>query len=106
MSITLKNADSSNGFTADSYVVDSAATVTIKYNTQQKNDEGAYVFLPHGTVNPGSGTILISSIDPAKNQVTGTFNFTSRSSNPDGSLTIDNISGGVFNSIPYTFSSN
>jgi hypothetical protein len=106
MTITLKNADSGNGFIADSYVVDSAATVVIKYNTQQKNAQGQYVFLPHGTVDVGSGTIVITSIDPSKNQVTGTFHFVSRTPNPDGSLTIDNIAGGVFNSIPYTFSSN
>ncbi len=106
MTITLKNADSSNGFVTGSYPVDAAATVVIKYNTQQKNAQGQYVFLPHGTVDVGSGTIVIKSIDPAKNQVTGTFNFVSRIFNPDGSITIDNISSGVFNNIPYTFSSN
>ena len=109
-SITLKNADNSAGFTVGAYTVDSAATVTIQYNTQQKDSSGNYVFLPHGTVSSGAGTIVVTSVDSVKKQITGTFYFYSRSSAPDGSggvsITIDNILGGEFTSIPYTFTSN
>jgi hypothetical protein len=109
-SIKLNNADNSAGFTIGAYNVDSAATVTIQYNTQQKDVSGNYVFLPHGTVSPGAGKIIISSIDPVKKQITGTFDFYSRTSTVDSlgnvSITIDNILGGEFTSIPYTFTSN
>lgn len=111
MSITLKNADSGNGFATGTYTVDSAATVAIQYNTQQKNSSGNYVFLPHGTVGPGSGTIIISSVDSVKKQIAGTFYFYSRETTYDGSgnvlsINVDNIHGGAFTGIPYTFTSN
>ena len=109
MSITLSNADNSAGFTTGTYNVD-GTTVKMQFNTQQKNPQGVYVFLPHGTVSPGSGIINISAVDPVNKVITGTFSFYSRSSTTDGSgntsITIDNILGGVFNSTPYTFASN
>lgn len=109
-SIALKNADSGSGFTVGAYKPDSAATITIQYNTQQKDASGNYVFVQHGTVEPGAGTITITSVDAVNKTITGTFNFYSRSTMSDGSgglsITIDNILGGVFNSLPYTFTSN
>jgi hypothetical protein len=109
-SITLKNADNSEGFTTGVYTVDSAATVTMQYNTQQKDASGNYVFLPHGTIGPGAGYITITAVDSVKKQITGTFSFYSRSTSTDSSgdlsITIDNIFGGEFTTIPYTFTSN
>jgi hypothetical protein len=109
-SITLKNAYNSSGFTTGVYTVDSAATVTMQYNTQQVDASGNYVFLPHGNVDPGAGYISITAIDSVKKQITGTFNFYSRSTSTDSSgdlsITIDNIFGGEFTAIPYKFTSN
>jgi hypothetical protein len=62
--------------------------------------------LPHGTVSAGSGSIIVTAVDSVKKQITGTFNFYSRSTATDGSVTVDNILGGEFTSLPYTFTSN
>jgi hypothetical protein len=106
MSVTLNNAGNTPGFALGSYYVDSAATVTIKFNTIQKNSSGSYVYLPHGTVSPGSGTIVVTAVDSVKKQITGTFNFYSRSTDSSGAVTVDNILGGEFTALPYTFTSN
>lgn len=105
MDIILANSDNSADFALGTYNVD-ATTVIAVYNIQQKNSQGQYVFVPHGTVGPGSGIINITAVDPTKKLITGTFQFYSRSSAPDGSITIDNILGGIFNNTPYTFTSN
>jgi hypothetical protein len=107
ISVGLTNASSGNGFTTGTYNVN-GTTVTMAYNTQQKDSLGNYVFLPHGTVSPGGGIIYITAVDSVKKQITGTFSFYSRSAATDGSgsITIDNILGGEFNSIPYTFTVN
>jgi len=108
MKIILSNASNTPGFTIGTYNVDTTSVI-VKYNTQV-NSNGQYVFLPHGTVSPGSGIINITAVDSVKKQITGTFNFYSRSSSTDGSgntiITIDNILGGEFTSLPYTFTSN
>lgn len=111
MTITINSTDTSPDFTLGTFNVDSAATVTIQYNTQQKNQAGNYVFLPRGVVGPGSGSIIITAVDPVKKQITGTFSFYSRSVIYDNSgnvvsITVDNILGGEFTSLPYTFVSN
>jgi len=111
MTITLNNASNGSGFSLGTFNVDSAGLVAIKYNTQQKNSEGNYVFLPHGTVTPGSGSIIITAIDSVKRQITGTFSFYSRTTNYDDagnviSIDVDNIFGGEFNGLPYNFTNN
>jgi len=111
MTITLNNASNGSGFSLGTFNVDSAGLVAIKFNTQQKNSEGNYVFLPHGTVTPGSGSIVITAIDSVKRQITGTFNFYSRTTNYDDagnviSIDVDNIFGGEFNGLPYNFINN
>ena len=104
MNIILSNASNTPGFTLGTYNVD-ATSVLINYNTQVLQN-GQYVFLPHGSVSAGSGVIIVSAVDSAKKQITGTFNFYSRSSDSNGDVTVDNILGGEFTSLPYTFTSN
>src|ERR1700759_4465921 len=106
-SITIPNSTNANDFPTGIYTVDNNL-VKAQYNTQQLQD-GAYVFLPHGTVQPGGGSISITAIDPAKNTITGTFSFYSRTTNYDGSgnvisISVDNITGGEFTATPYLFS--
>jgi hypothetical protein len=110
MTITLNNSDNSNNFTIGTFNIDSV-NVIVQYNTQQKNSSGNYVFLPHGTVGAGSGSIAITAIDPAKKTITGTFYFYARTTTYDSSgnvlsISVDNITAGEFTGIPYTFSSN
>jgi len=108
MTVILSNASNTPGFTTGSYTVD-GTSVLINYNTQVLQN-GQYVFLPHGTVSPGSGIITVSSVDSVKKQITGTFNFYSRSTGVDSTgntvIYIDNILGGEFTNLPYTFTSN
>ena len=104
MNVILSNASNTPGFTAGTYNVD-ASSVLINYNTQV-NQNGQYVFQPHGTVSPGGGVIIVSSVDSVKKQITGTFNFYSRSTDSNGDITVDNILGGEFTNLPYTFASN
>jgi hypothetical protein len=110
-SVTLSNAINTAGFTLGTYDVDSAKTVTAQYNIQQKNSAGNYVFVPQGTAAPGAGSIIVTAIDSVKKQITGTFSFYSRTVTYDGSgniisVNVDNILGGEFNNLPYTFTSN
>lgn len=111
MTITLNDASSGEGFALGTYNADAAGTVKIQFNTQQRNSEGQYVFLPHGTVSPNSGSIKITAVDSVKKQITGTFSFYSRTTNYDDSgnvisVDVDNIYGGEFNALPYKFVSN
>lgn len=109
-SITLFNASNTPGFTPGTYNITAGDTTTAQYNTWQQDQSGTYAFLPHGTVEPRAGSIVISSVDSVKKVITGTFNFYSRSTTTDNSgnliINIDNITGGEFNSTPYTFTSN
>jgi hypothetical protein len=105
MSIRLNNASNTPGFALATYTVDADA-VAVNFNTIQKNSSGSYVYLPHGTVSPGSGTIVVTAVDSVKKQITGTFNFYSRSTDSSGAVTVDNILGGEFTALPYTFTSN
>ncbi|HEY9000017.1 MAG TPA: DUF6252 family protein [Mucilaginibacter sp.] len=104
MTVILNNASNTPGFAIGTYNVD-ASSVLINYNTQVLQN-GQYVFLPHGTVSAGSGVIIVSSVDSVAKKITGTFNFYSRSSDPNGDVTVDNILGGEFTNLPYTFTSN
>jgi hypothetical protein len=104
MNVILNNASNTPGFTIGAYNVN-ASSVLVNYNTQVLQN-GRYVFLPHGTVSSGSGVINVSSVDSVKKQITGTFNFYSRSSDSNGDVTVDNILGGEFTNLPYTFTSN
>jgi hypothetical protein len=107
MSVTISSASNTPGFATGTYNIDSVL-VTAQYKTQVKDDQGNYVFLPHGTVGAGAGIIYVNTVDSVKKQITGTFQFYSRSIATDGSgaITIDNILGGEFTKLPYTYTSN
>jgi hypothetical protein len=109
-SIKLDNATNTTGFPLNTYNVD-GVNITAQYNTQQLNSSGNYVFMPHGTIEPGAGSVIVTAIDSVKKQITGTFFFYSRSTTYDSSgnvvsIDVDNITGGEFTSVPYTFTSN
>ena len=107
MSITVPSASNTPGFPTGTYNIDSVL-VTAQYKTQVKDNNGNYVFLPHGTVGAGAGIIYVNAVDSLNKQITGTFQFYSRSIATDGSgaITIDNILGGEFTKLSYTFTSN
>lgn len=111
VAVTVNNSTSTNDFPVATYTVDATGNPLMVYSTQQKNSSGAYVFVPHGSVDQNAGTISISSIDAANKLITGTFNFSSRTINYDGSgniISVDvaNVSSGSFTNLPYTFTSN
>ncbi|HTI58680.1 DUF6252 family protein [Mucilaginibacter sp.] len=108
-SVAVANAGDTQGFPLGTYTVD-GSTVTAQYNTQQLSD-GNYVFLPHGTIEPGAGSVTVTAVDSVKKQITGTFNFYSRSTIYDGdgnvvSITVDNITSGEFTNKSYQYINN
>jgi hypothetical protein len=104
-SVTLADATNTAGFTTGTYTVDETPKVAMQYNVQQRDDSGNYVYVQQGTVTPGSGTVVVSSVDSVKKVITGTFSLVARSNNPDGTITVNEVSAGAFNSMPYTSSS-
>jgi hypothetical protein len=110
-SVKQANALNDNTFPAGTYNVDGTGTVNMAYYTQQLAAAGVYNFVLHGTVQPGSGTVTVSSIDAANKTITGTYSFTSTKVNYDldgnyESISVASITSGVFNAMPYTFNSN
>ncbi|MFB9841730.1 DUF6252 family protein [Mucilaginibacter ginsenosidivorans] len=108
-SVALAGAGDTPGFTTGTYSVD-GTSVTAQYNTQQLSN-GSYVFLPHGTIEPGAGAVVVTAVDSVKKQITGTFNFYSRSTIYDGdgnvvSITVDNITSGEFTNKSYQYANN
>lgn len=108
-SVTLPNAASTPGFPIGTYSID-GNLVTAQYNTQQLSN-GNYVFLPAGTVEPGSGAVVITAVDSVKKTLTGTFHFYSRTTTYDNngnviSTSVHNITAGEFTATPYVFSNN
>ncbi len=118
MLVSLSNALNTAGFTIGSYnvnaVTDTIKTITyslMSYDVAVKNSVGVNVFIPTGTVFPGSGTVAITAIDSVKKLITGTFSLTSLKNNYDSngniiSFHVDQVFEGAFNSMPYTFTSN
>ena len=113
ITISLTKASSSNtsGFPLGTYIVDSTPKVALAFSSPKRNGAGEIVFTPNGSVAPGSGTVIVTAVDSVKNQMTGTFNFTTLVNNYDShgnviSVSVAVISGGGFNKVPYTFSSN
>lgn len=110
VAIKLSNATNDAGFTLGTYTVDDTDNVVMTYSTQQKDGGGNYVFVQTGTVDPGSGTVKITAVDATKKTITGTFSMIVRTRiyDQDGnviSTDINTVSDGIFNSLPYTFSS-
>jgi len=107
INITLPNSTSDNNFGLATYKVDSTSRVVLKYATQ--NLQGGFDQI--GVVEPGSGSVIISAIDTDKKLITGTYSFTSKKVNVDGSgniisINVQQILLGTFTNLPYTFVSN
>ncbi len=107
--ITLNDATvtSANAFPLATYKVDATSRVQMSY--YEANSAGDYVQV--GDVEAGSGSIIVTAIDPTKNVITGTYSFSSRrvNYNPDGtvaSVSTQQVLGGNFTNLPYTFTSN
>jgi len=104
VSVTVNNGTSTAGFPIGTYNADAAGKNTFAYYTSSGNG----VFVQQGTVIPGSGTITIASVDSVKKQMTGTFSLVAKKTVYDNSgnivsTTINEIAGGAFNNMPYTF---
>ncbi|MDB4918988.1 DUF6252 family protein [Mucilaginibacter sp.] len=111
ISLTKSTPVNSSGFPLGTYTVDATPNLKLAFLTPQKNSQGNVVYTPNGIVAPGSGTVIVTAVDSVKNQITGTFNFTTLVNNYDNngnviSVTVAVVSGGGFNSVPYTFTSN
>lgn len=105
-SVAVTNGNTT-GFPLGTYTIDGSA-ITAQYNTQATANGP---FTPHGTVEAGAGTLTVTAVDSVKKQITGTFSFYSRTTNYDTngnvvSIVVDNITGGEFTSVPYTFTTN
>ncbi|MEO3403206.1 hypothetical protein AAFN85_04840 [Mucilaginibacter sp. CAU 1740] len=107
ITLTGATATNVNAFPIATYKVDATTRVQMSY--YEANSAGEYV--PVGDVEDGSGSIIVSSIDPTKNVITGTYSFSSRKVNYNADGSIESIStqqvlGGNFTNLPYTFTSN
>jgi hypothetical protein len=109
ISLTKSTSVNSSGFPLGTYTVDATPNLQLAFLSAQKDTQGNIVYVPNGIVAPGSGTVVVSAIDSVKNTITGTFSFTTLVNNyVNGvvvSVTVTVVSGGGFNSVPYTFTS-
>ena len=107
-SVTLNNSSNTPGFALGTYPIDSLNGVWAQFKTLQQDTHGNYIYLQHGQVEKGSGSVIITAVDSVKKQITGTFAFYSRATTYDNdgnvlSISVDNITGGAFTNLPYTF---
>jgi hypothetical protein len=96
------------GITTGTYKVTANSNVLFTYSTQVKNNSGQYVFEPFGTVQVGSGTLIITAVDANAKTITGNFSFTSSKTNYDengGIISVDvaAVTAGTITNMPYTF---
>ncbi|WP_184550433.1 DUF6252 family protein [Mucilaginibacter sp. FT3.2] len=106
--INVPNSTNTNSFPLNTYKVDGTGAVNMTYYTQQKDDSGNYTFIQTGTVDPGSGSAIITAIDTVKKVITGTYSFTAKKVNYDSngnyiSIEINQILLGSFDNLPYIF---
>ena len=106
--VTLPNSTNANDFALGTYKVNATTNVALSYYTLQQNSSGAYEYVQVGTVEPGSGSVIITAIDTAKKLITGTYSFSSRQIVRDSngnieSITTVNVLLGTFTNLPYTF---
>ncbi|MES2064774.1 MAG: DUF6252 family protein [Bacteroidota bacterium] len=97
-----------SGITLGTYNITANSNVLFTYSTQKKNTNGDYIFEPFGTVQQGSGTLIISAIDTVAKTITGNFSFTSSKTNYDEngeiiSVDVATVSAGTITNMPYTF---
>jgi hypothetical protein len=108
-SLNVPNSTNTNSFpVATVFKVDDTGKLNMSYYTLQKNDAGQYVYVQTGTVENGSGTATITSIDTVKKVITGTYSFTAKKVNYDAdgnyvSIEIAQILLGTFDNLPYAF---
>ena len=81
---------------------------SMAYLINTKNTLGIYNYVTQGSVVPGTGVVTITAIDSVKNLITGTFSFTSKTViyNSSGQINYfhdDQIQGGGFTNLPFTF---
>ena len=105
---TQHNATSTAGYALSTYSVNVTTDNEISFFLNQKNAAGSYVFTQQGVVAPGSGSVVVTSIDSVKKTITGTYSFSTLQNNYDAngnitSVIVNNISAGGFNGVPYTF---
>jgi hypothetical protein len=106
INVTLPNSTNTNGFTLGTYKVSDATNVALKYYTE--NSAGSDDYTQVGTVEPGSGSVIITAIDTDKKLITGTYSFSSRQIDRDSdgniiAITTVNVLLGSFTNLPYTF---
>ena len=106
-----KTLTNTPGFALGTYTTQDSTHVFMSYLKYQKDTTGNYSYVSTGVVTPGSGTITITAIDSVKKQITGIFNLTTVKNNYDSShniisISVQEVTAGGFNSMPYTFTSN
>lgn len=110
INLTQRGGATSTGYPLGTYTIDST-NVILTYSVQQKDSNGAYVFVQQGVVHPGSGYVTISSVDTVAKKITGLFKFTPKNVTYDSNGNVSSIksiivSGGSFYNLPYTFKRN
>lgn len=103
LTINQQNASSvGNGFPTGTFNIDPATSRVVV--TYAKNTGSAFV--PQGTVK--SGYITVSAVDSVKMTLTGTFTFNTVNYTYDTggnitSVSVNAVTGGSFNNLPYTY---
>jgi len=108
--VTINNADNTNNFPLGNNNID-AINTTLLYSEYQKGATGVYAFVPVTTGGSGDGSIIISSIDPVKGLISGSFTCSTKKNIYDSNGNIVSIvstivTGGYISDMPYTFVSN
>ncbi|QQL49566.1 DUF6252 family protein [Mucilaginibacter ginkgonis] len=111
LAVRINNNSNTPGFNIGTYTVDNTSNVVTQLFLQQKDASGNYAFIQRGNVSPGDGTIVVTAVDSVAKVITGTFNFVTRKVNTDASgnitsVDVSNVASGVFNKLPYTYTSN
>lgn len=108
LTVTQPNASSvGNGFPTGTFNVGTTGQVVFSYAKSASST--STTFVPIGTVK--SGYVTISAVDSVKLTLTGTFGFNTVQYTKDTggnitSVTVNNVSGGTFNNLPYTYTKN
>jgi len=110
-SISINSTSNTAGFPLTTYQVSTTPNVSMIYYTTKRNSLGQNVLTPFGTVEPGSGSVVVTAIDSVKKTMTGTFDLSPLINNYDDSGNIISvnrarINSGAFTNMPYKFVSN
>lgn len=110
IAVNLAAGTNTNDFAIGTYKVDGTDRVKLTYSILKLVDD-AYVYQQVGDVEPGSGSVTITSIDTDKKLLTGYYSFTAKKVNYDlegniESIEISQILLGTFTNLPYNFVTN